>query len=188
MVTNEDTLSEIRGVPVITRDQGVNLGSVAYIYLDPKSRKLAAVSFKNRKTNEDVYVETDGITLVGQDVVLIKGGQVVKPLKSQEELGRRLRKLRGMIVTTASGKNLGKLDDFDLDHQTRMLSQLHLDEGRMLPVDPLQVTIGPDAIIVPTEYVDRVQKAPEKKGFVERVRGWADRGHAPQREGTQHHS
>lgn len=173
---SKDTLSEIRGIPVITADEGMNLGVVNHIYLDPASRKLAAVSFKNRKTGKDCYVETKDITLVGQDVILAGSAEVAKTLDDEKELGRRFRKLRGMSVTTVAGKNLGKLDDFDLDHETRLLSQFHLDEGRLLPVDPKQVTIGPDAIIVPADYAEKVKGAEGKKGFLQRVRSWTDRG------------
>jgi len=45
----------------------------------------------------------------------------------------------------------------------------------MLQIEPDAVAIGPDAIMVPAEYVDRVEQAPERKGFFERVRDWTGR-------------
>jgi sporulation protein YlmC with PRC-barrel domain len=174
-----DTVSEIRGVDVITGDEGANLGSVSHIYIDPETKKLSALFFKNRKNGKVSYVANEHISLVGEDVVVIQDRARAMALEGQvqeQELGRRLRKLRGMVVTTDEGKNLGKLEDFEHDRETRLLSRLHLDEGRTLPIEADRVTIGPDTIIVPAEYTARVENGAGKAGFFKRVRGWTERG------------
>jgi sporulation protein YlmC with PRC-barrel domain len=160
----------------VTVDEGVNLGTVAHIFLDPETKKLSALVFKDRKSGEEHFVGNDDITLVGQDVILIRDASKARQVEGSQDLGWRLRKLRGMMVTTTDGRNLGRLEDFNISLGTRVLSHLHLTEGRMLTVEPADVTIGPDAVVVPADYIGRVEAAPEKKGFFARVRGWADRG------------
>ena len=176
---NADTISEIRGIAVVTSDKGTNLGPVTQIYIDPETKKLSALLLRNQKNGKTSYVANDHITLVGEDVILVQDGTKVMELdeeRHEEELGRRLRKLRGMTVTTLEGKNLGKLEDFEHDRETRVVSRLHLEDKRSLPIEADKITIGPDTIIVPAEYTNRIEAGSEKKGFFQRVRGWTERG------------
>jgi sporulation protein YlmC with PRC-barrel domain len=175
IMSDMDTVSRIKGVLVVSEKEAANLGTVDNVLIDPESRKLSAVAFKNRHTGEDVFVESADITRIGVDVILINEQASAKSIAEGERPGRQLRTLRGVRVTTHGGKLLGKLEDFHIDHETRILTELHLDHGRTLPVSAKEVIIGPDEILVPMEYADRVFESPERKGFFERVKRWTER-------------
>jgi len=74
------------------------------------------------------------------------------------------------------GEVLGKLDDFDLDTETWALSELLLEGDRILPIDPTEIVIGRDQILVPQAYAARVVEPSNGgggRGFFKRVRDWS---------------
>jgi sporulation protein YlmC with PRC-barrel domain len=170
-------MSGIRGIPVITLDDGTEVGSVSNIYIDESSKRLSAVSFKHRRTNEEAYVEAKDISVLGHDVILIRSESSVCPAPSEHGLGRQFRSLRGTRVTTDGGKYLGDLEDFDLSGADRTLSELYISGGLSLMVEPSEVTLGPDAIIVPAASAQKVVQDPERKGLFARVRSWTRRAY-----------
>ena len=175
-MSKQEALSDIRGVLVIAVEEASNLGTVDRILVDPESKKLSALAFKNKHTGKEMYVDSEDVSQIGDELVLIPSEARTKPyVEGQEPPGRRLRKLRGMRVTTQGGKRLGNLEDFDITPDDWAVSELHLDGDRRLPVKAADLVIGPDEILVPASYADRVVEAPHRKGFFERVRGWTHR-------------
>jgi sporulation protein YlmC with PRC-barrel domain len=162
---------------VITQDDGTEVGSVLNIYIDEPSKRLSAVSFKHRRTNEEAYVETKEISVLGHDVILIRSESSVRPAPSEHGLGRQFRTLRGTRVTTDGGKYLGDLEDFDLSGEDRTLSELYMSGGLSLMVEPGEVALGPDEIIVPAASAKKVVQDPERKGLFARVRSWTRRAY-----------
>lgn len=174
MSTTKESLSALRGVPAITADEGVALGNVEHIYLDPETRKLSAIGIKQRHGGESAFVDAADITLIGRDVFLVAAEDRVKPMSGTQKLGRRLRMLRGLPVITDDGTQLGKLEDFDIDREG-VLKELHLSEHRTLPVTAAEVRLGSDAIVLPASYVKQVVEEPDREGFLSRVRSWTHR-------------
>jgi sporulation protein YlmC with PRC-barrel domain len=171
-----ESLSAMRGIPVITRDTGKNIGSILHVYVDPTSKQLSAIGFRQRPENVEAYVLGSDIEVVGEDVVLVSSATAARPMPPGSDLGRQLRKLRGTRVTTNDGKHLGDLEDFDISGPQRALSELHLSGGQALPVSAHEITIGPDEIIVPASYAAKLIEDPGRKGFFARVRTWVERG------------
>jgi sporulation protein YlmC with PRC-barrel domain len=176
-MTSKETLAGMQGIPVITTDEGTNLGYVTSVYVDPESRKLSALALRHRKMGKEAFVDNADITLIGRDVIMIRAADAAKILEEGHDLGRRVHKLRGMPVTTDAGRTLGRLEDFDIDDAERVVTELHFADGSRLHVDATQLTIGPDEIILPAVLAERVVKAPEKPGFFARARHLTDRWH-----------
>ena len=174
MSENTEALSELRGMPVFTADAGVRLGEVDHVFIDPDSRSIRALAFHNRGSDKETYVLREDVTMLGQDLLMIRSADVAKSVEDGSEPGRRFRKLRGLSVVTDAGKNLGKLEDFDVTRGDGLLSELHLSGGDSLPVSPQDVTIGPDVILVPGKYANKVVHAPEKRGMFDRVKDWTE--------------
>lgn len=174
MSENTEALSELRGMPVFTADTGNRLGEVDHVFIDPDSRSIRALAFHNRRADKETYVLREDVTMLGEDLLMIRSADVAKSVEDGAEPGRRFRKLRGLSVVTDAGQNLGKLEDFDVTRGDGLLSELHLSGGDSLPVSPRDVTIGPDVILVPGKYAAKIVHAPEKKGLFDRVKDWTD--------------
>ena len=71
-----ELLSEFRGVLVISREEGANLGIVSRIYIDPGNAKIACLTL-GRKGNGR-YIDPSDIISFGRDVVLVHSEAAVK--------------------------------------------------------------------------------------------------------------
>ena len=173
-MNDKETRSGLRGVPVITADEGINLGTADSIYLDGETKRLSAIGVKGRRGGETRYVNADDITLIGNDVFMVASENAAKPMQDGSVLGKRLKTMRGMTLITDGGRRLGKLVDFDLD-RTGLLREVHLSENRTLDIVPEEVKLGDDAVIVPAAYEQKIVVSPEREGLFARVRHWTQR-------------
>lgn len=142
-------MSVLRGLQVVSRDEGTMLGSVVRVFVSASTRRVSALSFKDRNGDEK-YLEQHRIVLIGKDVVLVSSESDVKSLaelSSQDT--RSLKDLQGTWVATMEGKHLGTLVDLDIDDEQGTISELRLENGKRLPIqEPNELTLGPDQILV----------------------------------------
>lgn len=168
-------ISELRGVIVVSRAEGAILGSVSQIFVNPRSRKISALSFKKRIGGKETIVEQKNVELIGRDVVLISKEEAAQPLSPQSIAGlRSIKELQGTWVTTVEGLHLGTLVDLDVDETEWTVTELRLADGKMLPIaDVKQLTIGPDQVMVPADHADKVVRPTKdaQNGFLGRVFG-----------------
>lgn len=168
-----ETASDLRGVLVVAREEGAQLGTVSDVYIDTENKLIAAISFRSRGLTGRVhFVLTGEIQLVGRDVILVVSERSAKPLDGAEPPpGKSLRELQGCWVTTLNGKHLGTLVDLDFSPGDWEVSELTLAEDKHLPVTAGEIKIA-DEILVPVSYADRVQKSQkDRTGVLGRVLG-----------------
>lgn len=169
-----ESISELRGVLVIAKEEGAQLGAVTGVHIDPSTRRLAAVSFRSHGAAMEQYVAAENILSIGYDIIFVKSRVAARPFQRSEHPGwRSLRDLQGLWVTSLDGVHLGVLLDLELEPDTGMLADFRLLDGRILPIMKAEeVTIGNDEILVPASYAANVLGTAEQKvGFMGRVLG-----------------
>lgn len=169
-----DMLSTLRGLLVISREEGANLGVVSRIYLDTQDRRILGLALSSRFGRKSTrFVPSKDIVAIGRDVVSVSAESAVQKSESgQKPPGRSLKDLQGMWVTTEGGTRLGHLVDIDFSTDDWSISELRLTENKTLRVDPNAINIGQDEIIVPKDYSDRLTTSASKApGFLARFFG-----------------
>jgi len=65
---------------------------------------------------------------------------------------------------------LGEVADLEIADGDGAISEIYLADGRKLPVDPAEFTIGPDQVVVPETYATRiVDTGEQEEGFWARL-------------------
>lgn len=164
--------SELRGILVVAREEGAQLGSVTGIDVDTETRTIAAIRFRPRGFGrKESYVQMKDVVAIGRDVAFVNTEEAVVSTAEEPSPGRSLNDLQGVWVTTREGKHLGTVVDLDFDRTSWRIQLLQLANDRLLVVNPDDIRIG-DEIVVPTEYEARVEVLPkEKSGFLGRIFG-----------------
>jgi sporulation protein YlmC with PRC-barrel domain len=122
--------------------------------------------------SEDGFVEMKDVETVGDDVVVVSGRSAVRRITdSSKPAGSSLKDLQGSWVTTLGGEHLGVLVDVEVTPATWTITDLILSDRRKLSIQPAEVTIGKDEILVPGNGVENLQAAGEEEGFLSRVFG-----------------
>jgi len=147
---------------VMTRDTGVLVGSLLDVYLDPESRGLAGISTIRKLKGAELVVPADEILLVGQDVVLIRSQESARPREARPgDAGIQFRELAGKPVVTRSGEVLGLLLDVELGGADNTVEALQLSGARILPVEPDELSVDPELLVVPDSSSKQIVEAAE---------------------------
>jgi sporulation protein YlmC with PRC-barrel domain len=162
-------LHEIKGMQVITLTEGRVMGSVQKVYLNPTKKRVAGMVVREPGFGgQESWVEIKDIDKVGEHVIFINRAAMCK---AKAPVGRSLKDLMGMQVTSKDGKILGSLVDIEIDQDWRV-TELNLSEGRVVKIDPRHAVFGQDAILLRAGAASQVRPAPRHKtGFLARVFG-----------------
>lgn len=170
-VETRESISELRGVLVVAREEGAQSGGILGIFVDLEQKKLAGLTFRQGQFGKEQYVGINDVLQLGRDVVSITTEMASGPLP-EGPLGRNLKAVQGLWVTTLDGKHLGALVDVDVSQGDWTISEFTLTGNKSLAVDAADITIGDDEILVPTIYAVKVETLTEDKpGFLGRVFG-----------------
>ena len=159
-----ENVSELRGALVVAYEEGVQLGKVYDIYIEKQANQIMGISFKGGLLGleKESFVSFENIRKLGKDVVIISSEEKVKPLpKELEKSG--LKSMKGFKITTHDGAHIGELVDLSLIEDDYKITDLILDEGKMLEIEVGDITIGSDVIMVPAEYAARIKDIEEEK-------------------------
>lgn len=170
-----DRASNLRGIAVVSGDEGAQLGTLSALYVDTDKNRIAAIGYRTRRIGGDeLYVLAADIQTLGRDVVLVSGERVARRITGATKApGRNLKALQGSWVTTMDGHHLGTVMDLHFKPDDWSITTLVLGDETELPVDASEIKIG-DEILVPASYAERLGKAgAPKHGFMRRLFGGA---------------
>lgn len=169
----KENLTRLQGVPVVAFEEGLRLGKVHDIFIDKSAKRVQGISFMAGlwdRENES-YVDLTDILKIGKDVIIVSRKTVATPL-SDTLAGSSLRHLRGFKITTHDGACLGEVADLNVNRENGAITEIILTDRRMLEVDVGEIVLGPDVIVVPAAYAERITRlAPERMGLLERMVG-----------------
>jgi sporulation protein YlmC with PRC-barrel domain len=110
---------KLKGLPIITLDDGRNIGKVHDIFLDPALSRITALHLGsegiiNRKAT---YIRQTDVVTLGHDAILVDSVDCL--LEEKDESGpaedlkqwQRLSQLSGRHITTSGGTRIGRLGD-----------------------------------------------------------------------------
>ncbi len=149
------TLRELRGLPVLTLEEGERLGQVRDLILDPVGAQVLALILDRRAPGgEPQVVATANVRHVGVAAITVENRGSLVPLSRVprfQALARSRRPLEGRMVISEEGERLGRVGDLQVDETNFRATSLILRgtfrRGRVIPIEQVR-TIGADAIVV----------------------------------------
>lgn len=152
---------QIVGLPVVSIAEGVKLGTVRDVVVNPTERRIVGfVVQADGRARETLVLLAEDVRAVGPDAVTVQDRNRLRPLAALPELKTMIEQqmpIKGKAVFTSEGKRLGQIDEFTLDTQRFTvdayfvsapgLGGLIAGAPRRIPADWV-VSSGPDAVVV----------------------------------------
>jgi sporulation protein YlmC with PRC-barrel domain len=168
-----DNLASLQGMPVVALEEGRRLGRVRDVFIDRDAKRIQGVSFRSGlwHKEKDAYVDLKDILKIGCDVIIVSGQDAARSL-DDDMTSNSLRHLKGFKITTRDGAWIGEVADLNVNRENGTISEIILKEDTLIEVDAEDIVIGPDVVVVPSAYVDRIkQPDSESRGLLGRVFG-----------------
>ncbi|MGB9724569.1 MAG: PRC-barrel domain-containing protein [Chloroflexia bacterium] len=148
-------LQQLKGMPVLSLQEGEVLGRVREAIVDVAAGRVVALTLDRRTpAGETQVVATANIRSVGKEAITVEDRSSVVPISRIprfKELAQRGRPLRGRTVMTEQGVRLGRVADATVDEANFRLAALVLQafwgRGQVVPMERVR-TIGTDAVVV----------------------------------------
>lgn len=150
------------GLPVITRDNGKNVGKVEDLVLDLQgSRVLGILVDEAGWFKEARVVAWPSFRAVGLDAVIIDEEASAKKASEVPEMSEVLEGgtvLVGVRVETTDGRELGRIEDFFFDPETGAVKGFELSGGKGRSFLPASASFqaGTDVAFVDPSAVDTI--------------------------------
>ncbi|MBN1595112.1 PRC-barrel domain-containing protein [candidate division FCPU426 bacterium] len=140
-------LKDIKGMWVATYTEGIMVGTVNGIYLDPATKSVVGLILRTGTplAGADVWVDIKDVKKIGVDLIFLPNEHSIS---KGEQRGKRLAQLVGMPVSSKDGKALGNLADIEVDRDTWQITELGLSGNQSVAVDIQEMVLGEDLILV----------------------------------------
>ncbi len=157
-------------MPIISIVEGVQIGSVKDLVVDPKNLGIAAIVIDQKGWfKEQKIIPYNKVTSVGEDAITIDQSANVEKSTNLPEILKLLRENTdpiGMKVISEKGKVIGQVDEYFLDEATGKITSLEISgrfiesliKGRGVFDASMIITMGTDAIVVKTGTEQEVTK------------------------------
>jgi hypothetical protein len=150
----------LRGVRVISGEQGALLGRLCMVYIDPSANRLAAFSYRTgRVGGRELCVSTDEALTITDDLIVISSARAAQPLSHDTLPGPSLIQLVGRRITTVSGHHLGRLADLLFSNDWLIIGLL-LDDRRRVSLRHHELSIS-EEMVVPEHCADELARCPD---------------------------
>jgi uncharacterized protein YrrD len=156
--------SEVIGRAVVVREGGKTVGKIKDLILDQSGRQVLGFVISEGVFSTKV-APWMGVQAIGPDSVIL--GTPANVMRSDEapDLKEILDKdlhIRGLRLQTTTGKDLGKIDDFEFDEHSGAVTNYELVGGPLsrhtvLPT-PMTLEIGKDLAFVGPEAETTITK------------------------------
>ena len=143
----------LRGKPIVTRDEGAQLGIISGILVDQAVGRIAGLYFHKRWKKNTQFVKSSDIISVGRDFIVITSETKVQ---ENGQSGHILSDYRNCWVTTLSGNHLGRLADVGTRDDDWAIEQLTIENGGFIQIDGTELVLGDDEILVPNHFAVQV--------------------------------
>jgi sporulation protein YlmC with PRC-barrel domain len=167
----KDNLTRLTRVPVVAMEEGLRLGKVHDVYVDREAKRVQGISFKGPLWGKEgeAYVALSEILKIGIDVIIVSRQAAAVPL-TDDMAKNSLRHLKGFKITTHDGAYIGEMADLNVNRENGLISEIILNGNQSLEVDIDEIVLGPDVIVVPPDYIDRIRPVEiEDSGLMARM-------------------
>lgn len=149
-------MSELKGMPIVSLQEGEQLGQVEGLIVDPAALQVVALLLDKRTANkEEQVVATANVRSVGEAAITVEDRASLVPIARIahiQELARVKKPVLGKTVMSERGTRLGEVADLEIDPQDFRITALVLRgalwrKGATIPAERVR-SIGRDAVIV----------------------------------------
>lgn len=148
-------LQQLKGMPVLSLQEGEVLGRVREAIIDTAAGRVVALTLDRRTPGgEHQVVATANIRSVGKEAITVEDRTSVVPISRIprfKELAQKGKPLRGRVVMTEGGSRLGRVGDVTVDesnfHLTSFILQAFWGRGQVIPMERVRA-IGTDVVVV----------------------------------------
>jgi len=155
----------LKGLVVASLREGKLLGRVSKVFIHKQNAGVSGLLIRDQSWSlEYQYISVTEIQSLGEDIIFVDSKDSLKKpkdTKSKSEISTK--DLQGQWVTTLSGKHLGQFEDAIFLTSNWKVTELTMSENKRLTVDQGDITFGFDEILVPNEYISKVQHSKVKK-------------------------
>jgi sporulation protein YlmC with PRC-barrel domain len=140
---NTETL---KGIAVVSLDEGAKLGTVDRALFDPATLQLLAFQIKGN--GQTFIIPWERVQTIGKDAIMVTSSQATQTAASGGAFGHAvdLHALKQLKVVDASGSLIGTLRDLDLDPTSGRALSLTTHKGGLLGFGGETTTIEAAAI------------------------------------------
>jgi len=162
-------LKEIRGKEVVALEEGRDMGTIHRVFLDPKTKRVSGITVReSRFGNDDKWLDINKVKHFGEDYLFVA---MASDCTSAEPKGTSLKDLIGTQVKTKDGKNLGLLEDVEIDHNWE-ITEIDLSGHCTVKIEKQETVIGEDTILLKAGTEILPEDCRERKqGFLARMFG-----------------
>jgi sporulation protein YlmC with PRC-barrel domain len=160
------SIHELLGMALVTVQEGIRLGTVKGVELDPAAGRIAYLCFDGAETRADGVVPWEAVRAVGADAITVASLAQVREAVPGEDRARVTPLASDRPVMTESGTQLGRVTGYDVDETTGHVERYHVATGGFFgrlthseisfPHTAVRA-FGPDAVVV----ADEVGGSPE---------------------------
>lgn len=163
------------GLPVLTLDEGAQLGKVKRVIVDPRQKRVAAFIVSQRGWNQQSLLPMSGVYALGSHAVTVDRGDLLIPIREAVEFQELLKgdrvRIVGAPVVTTGGELVGIVRDFEISGSGAVES-LFLAKGvlgsvlRRPPIIQGEhvVALGRDAVLVADNVIDMLSRDDGRSG------------------------
>jgi uncharacterized protein YrrD len=151
------TISDLRGKTILSLNDGMRIGSIDEVLVDPDSLRIAALVVKQGGLfdRETKIVPAHDVNKWGKDAVLVESRDV---FRSEADITDRERwlsasdKLKGLTIVNTEGARLGRMDEILVDNTGKIVAY-RVSEGTLggksweIPAQSTK-SLGGDVVIV----------------------------------------
>jgi uncharacterized protein YrrD len=162
-IEEEKLASELKGLIVLSLEEGKLLGKVSKVFVDKEDAALSGIMIKDQFWSMGhQYISVKEIQSLGEDVIYVKSKKSLStPNNAKQDIS--LKDLQGHWVTTHNGRHLGQFEDAMFTTTNWKVTEVMMSEDKRLAIQLGDITFGTDEILVPAEYSSKVQSSKVKK-------------------------
>jgi len=125
-------IEQLLGMPVVSVSDGVRLGRVDGVQLDPADGRILYLQYKGDHKHQDGVIPWKGIRSIGADAVTVDGAASVLKTVPDIDVERLTPYVGDRPVMTASGTRLGTVSSYEIDELTGRVERYHIATGGLL--------------------------------------------------------
>jgi uncharacterized protein YrrD len=123
------TIHDLLGMPVVTIQEGIRLGTIKGVELDATEGRVAYLHLDGARTRADGVLPWETVRSVGVDAITVESLAAVQEAIPATARDRLTPDVRDRPVMTESGTHLGKVTGYDVDEATGRIERYHVATG-----------------------------------------------------------
>jgi uncharacterized protein YrrD len=127
---------EITGMPVLSKKEGKNVGTVLQVVVDLTQSKIVALVLKEQN-NDSVVLPVEYVDSFGQDCIMAFSENDMANLSVLAEMGDNIEfgeQVVGLPIVTEKGDHVGEIKSFCFDERNGMITHFITSEGLLSDV------------------------------------------------------